>query len=170
MVSDRAMRQISRYAGIIVAGSLASIFCAGWLLRGSLLGGAEMLLWAGLVRIFLFQHLASFAVNSLCHSFGRRRFETSDRSTNLAWLALPSLGEAWHHNHHAFPRSAVHGLRWHEIDLSAYVISALRRVGLAKNVVTITSERQRERIAATPPVTDDREGASQLSRARSATR
>ncbi len=145
MVDDRAMRRISRWAGPIVLGSLGLIFCAGWLIHGSSGGGARMLLWAGLVRIFLFQHFASFAVNSLCHTFGRRRFATADRSTNLAWLALPSLGEAWHHNHHAFPRSAKHGLHWWEPDLSGYLIRLLERVGLAREVVYIPESRLHQR-------------------------
>ena len=70
------------------------------------------------MRVF-FLHHATFSVNSVCHFLGRRRFDTDDESRNVSWLALPSLGEAWHHNHHAFPRSAIHGLRWWEVDLSA---------------------------------------------------
>lgn len=83
---------------------------AGYLASGTLLGAATGLLWGGLVRIF-FVHHVTWSVNSVCHYFGTRRFATEDRSTNVFWLALPSLGESWHHNHHAFPRSAVHGLR-----------------------------------------------------------
>lgn len=145
MVDDPAMRRISRWAGLIVLTSLAVSFCAGWLIDDGLAGAARMLLWACLVRIFLFQHFASFAVNSLCHTFGRRRFTTTDPSTNLSWLALPSLGEAWHNNHHAFPRSATHGLQRSELDLSAYAIRGLEAIGLAHNVVRIPSSRQDER-------------------------
>ena len=147
MVDDPAMLRISRWAGPIVLISLAVCFCGGWLTDDGVSGAARMLLWAGLVRIFLFQHFASFAVNSLCHTFGRRRFTTTDESTNLSWLALPSLGEAWHNNHHAFPRSATHGLHRSEFDLSGYVIRALEAVGLAHNVVRIPSSRQDERTA-----------------------
>ena len=75
-------------------------------------------------------------------SSARRRFEVDDHSTNVFWLALPSLGEAWHHNHHAFPRSAVHGLRRWELDPSALLIAAMEKVGLAWNVVRIAPERQ----------------------------
>src|SRR5213078_4512005 len=62
-------------------------------------------------------------VNSICHFFGRRPFAAGDRSTNNWVLALPSLGEAWHHNHHVFPTSAFHGLGWRQIDLSGLVIA-----------------------------------------------
>jgi stearoyl-CoA desaturase (Delta-9 desaturase) len=154
-VEDRAMRRISRWAGPIVLGSFAVIFATGWLLTGSLRGAALVLLWGGLVRIFLFQHFASFAVNSLCHTFGRRRFATTDRSTNLAWLAVPSLGEAWHHNHHAFPRSARHGLRWWELDLSGHLIRGLERIGLAENVVRIESSRQQDLSVTAPRQASD---------------
>jgi stearoyl-CoA desaturase (Delta-9 desaturase) len=78
----------------------------------------------------------------------RRRFATDDRPTNVAWLAPASVGEAWHHNHHAFPRSASHGLRWWELDLSALVIRLLRRAGLAWNAVTIAPERQAAKLDA----------------------
>ena len=64
------------------------------------------------MRIFFVHHI-TWSVNSVCHFLGNRRFETDDHSTNVPWLALLSFGESWHHNHHAFPRSAAHGLkRW----------------------------------------------------------
>jgi stearoyl-CoA desaturase (Delta-9 desaturase) len=98
------------------------------------------------VRIFLVHHI-TWSINSLCHFLGTRRFQTDDHSTNVAWLALPSLGEAWHHNHHAFPRSAEHGLRrWERLlDPSAFVIAVLEKLGLARNVVRIAPERQVQR-------------------------
>ena len=105
--------------------------------KGELVGGLTALFWAGLVRIFLVHHV-TFSINSICHFFGRRRFSTDDQSTNVFWLALPSFGESWHHNHHAFPRSALHGLRWWEVDPGGWVIRAMTRLGLAWNVVLIT--------------------------------
>jgi stearoyl-CoA desaturase (delta-9 desaturase) len=66
----------------------------------------------------------------------------------VGWLAPFSLGESWHHNHHAFPRSAAHGLRWWELDLSGLVIRGMRRLGLAWNVVLISRDRQRQKLAA----------------------
>jgi len=99
----------------------------------------------GLVRIFLVHHI-TWSINSICHFFGSRRFDTDDESTNVFWLALPSLGEAWHHNHHAFPQSAFHGLRWYELDPSGWLILAMARVGLAWDVVTVTPERARAKL------------------------
>ena len=81
---------------------------------------------AGFVRIFIVHHI-TWSVNSVCHFFGRRRFADRRHSTNVFWLALPSLGESWHHNHHAFPRSAFHGLRWWEVDLGPADPRAWRR-------------------------------------------
>jgi stearoyl-CoA desaturase (delta-9 desaturase) len=88
----------------------------------------------------------TWSVNSVCHFFGKRRFDVEDQSTNVFWLAIPSFGESWHHNHHAFPRSAAHGMCWYELDPSAMLIRLMRRVGLAWNVVQITPERQAQKL------------------------
>jgi stearoyl-CoA desaturase (delta-9 desaturase) len=144
LVEDRGMILIDRAFLPIVAAGLAIPFGLGYLITGELGGALTAMLWGGLARVFLFHH-ATFSVNSICHFFGRRRFDTEDRSTNVFWLALPSMGEAWHNNHHAFPRSAYHGLRWWELDVSALVIRSMHRAGLAWNVVEVPSERQRER-------------------------
>jgi stearoyl-CoA desaturase (delta-9 desaturase) len=143
---DRGMRLIARQFVPLVLLTLLLPALAGYLASGTLFGAATGLLWGGLVRIF-FVHHVTWSVNSVCHYFGTRRFATEDRSTNVFWLALPSLGESWHHNHHAFPRSAVHGLRRWEIDPSALIIAGLERVGLAWNVVRISPERQAQRTA-----------------------
>jgi stearoyl-CoA desaturase (delta-9 desaturase) len=116
-------------------------FALGWLIGGTLLAAATGLLWGGLVRVFVLHHV-TYSINSLCHVFGRRDFETTDRSRNLALIAIPSLGEAWHNNHHAFPTSAVHGLRRWQLDLSALVIGALERLGLIWDVVRPSRDRQ----------------------------
>ena len=97
------------------------------------------------MRIFL-QHHVTWSVNSVCHFFGKRRFDVEDHSTNVFWLAIPSFGESWHHNHHAFPRSAAHGLKWYEIDPSQMLIGLMKRLGLAWDVVTITPERQAQKL------------------------
>jgi stearoyl-CoA desaturase (delta-9 desaturase) len=143
---DRGMMLISRQFVPLVVLSLGLPALAGYLLSGTLAGAATGLLWGGLVRIF-FVHHVTWSVNSVCHFIGTRRFNTDDRSTNVFWLALPSLGESWHHNHHAFPRSAVHGLRRWEIDPSAILIGTMEKLGLARNVVRIAPERQAQREA-----------------------
>lgn len=104
------------------------------------------MLWGGLVRIFVGNH-ATYAVNSIGHVFGSRRFSTPDESRNNGWLAVLSFGESWHNNHHAFPRSARHGMRWYELDISAIVITVLERVHLAHDVIRIDRDRQGQRQA-----------------------
>jgi stearoyl-CoA desaturase (delta-9 desaturase) len=96
------------------------------------------------VRILLLHHV-TYSINSLCHFFGRRSYDTGDESRNLAWLAPLSFGEAWHNNHHAFPTSAAHGLRWYQLDISALVIRALERLGLAWDVVRIPPDRMQKK-------------------------
>jgi stearoyl-CoA desaturase (Delta-9 desaturase) len=143
LYEDPAMRRIGRRFPLLVVLSLAIPTVAGFVLHGFTLSGAlRGYVWGGLVRIFLVHHV-TWSVNSVCHFFGRRRFDIDDRSTNVSWLALLSLGESWHHNHHAFPRSAYHGLQRWELDPSGLIISMLARLGLAWNVVRITPERQR---------------------------
>lgn len=146
LYEDRGMRTISRQFPLLVLASLALPALAGFLLTGTALGALTALLWGGFVRIF-FVHHVTWSVNSVCHFLGSRRFETDDRSTNVFWLAIPSLGESWHHNHHAFPRSAVHGLKRWEPDPSAAIIAAMEKVGLARNVIRISPQRQAERAA-----------------------
>ncbi len=147
LVEDPTMRRINRSFPLIALASLALPFLLGLTLSGGVLvAGLSALLWAGLVRIFLVHHI-TWSINSICHFFGSRRFDTDDESTNVFWLALPSLGEAWHHNHHAFPQSAFHGLRWYELDPSGWLILGLERVGLAWDVVTVTPERARAKLA-----------------------
>jgi stearoyl-CoA desaturase (Delta-9 desaturase) len=146
LLEDRGMRAISALFPLWVVLGLAIPFAIGWAVAGELVAGVEALFWAGLVRVFLVHHV-TFSINSICHFFGRRRFATDDASTNVFWLAIPSLGESWHHNHHAFPRSATHGLRWWEVDIGGLIVRSMRRLGLAWNVVRITPERQRQRLA-----------------------
>ena len=105
---------------------------------------AAGLLWGGLVRIFLTHHV-TWSVNSVCHTFGKRAFETNDRSRNEWIVGLLGFGEGWHNNHHAFPRSAFHGLRWWQFDLSGYLIWGLERVGLAHEVYRVPQALQARR-------------------------
>jgi stearoyl-CoA desaturase (Delta-9 desaturase) len=132
-----------------VAGFLAS-FGLGWAIGGTFSAGLTGMLWGGLVRMFVLHHV-TYSINSVCHFMGRRAFATGDESRNVAWLALPSFGESWHNNHHAFPTSAAHGLRRLQLDPSAAVIRGLERLGLAWDVVRIAPERQALKAAAPAP-------------------
>ncbi len=148
LYEDPAMRRIGRRFPWLVLASLLIPTLAGFALHGLTAAGAlRGYVWGGLVRIF-FVHHVTWSVNSVCHFFGKRRFNIEDHSTNVGWLALLSLGESWHHNHHAFPRSAYHGLRPWEIDPSGLIIGAMERVGLAWNVTRIPPERQRAKALA----------------------
>jgi stearoyl-CoA desaturase (delta-9 desaturase) len=146
LMADPVVSFVDRTFLVWVIAGLAFPFGLGVALTGTLLGGLTGLLWGGAVRMF-FLHHATFSINSLCHFFGRRSFATGDESRNLAWLALPTFGEAWHNNHHAFPTSAHHGLRWWQLDPSAWLIDGLARVGLVWDVVRVAPERM---LAKTP--------------------
>jgi stearoyl-CoA desaturase (Delta-9 desaturase) len=151
LVEDRGMKRISDNFHWLVLLSLALPALGGWALTGGTLKGALTgLLWGGFVRIFLLHHV-TWSINSICHFFGTRRFDVDDHSTNVFWLALPSFGEAWHHNHHTFPRSAEHGLSRTEasLDPSAWLIRGMERLGLVWDVVRITPERQAQKLAGT---------------------
>jgi stearoyl-CoA desaturase (delta-9 desaturase) len=146
LAEDRWMQRMTQVYGLFLVLTFAIPALAGYLITGTLLGAATGLLWGGLVRSFLLNHV-TFSINSICHFMGRRRFDTDDESRNVWWIALPSMGESWHHNHHAFPRSAVHGLRRWELDPSAAFIWLLEKLGLAWNVVRIDPERQSQKLA-----------------------
>jgi stearoyl-CoA desaturase (delta-9 desaturase) len=147
LLADPVILAIDRTFPVWVLIGLAFPFGLGVALTGSVFGGLTGLLWGGAVRI-LFLHHATFSINSLCHFFGRRRFATGDESRNLAWLALPTFGEAWHNNHHAFPTSAHHGLTRWQLDPGGWLIDALERLGLAWDVVRITPSAQRAKLPA----------------------
>jgi stearoyl-CoA desaturase (Delta-9 desaturase) len=121
-----------------------------WALLGLVIplaiGGWSGLLWGGLVRIFLAHHV-TWSVNSICHTFGSRPYPTRDNSRNHWLVGLLAFGEGWHNNHHAFPRSAFHGLRWWEIDFSAYLIRALGVLGLAWNIQRPSAEGKQRLVA-----------------------
>ena len=147
LLADPAMRWVDRTFVVWVLAGLAVPFGLGVALMGTIGGGLEALLWGGAVRIMILHH-ATFSVNSLCHFFGRRSFQTGDESRNLAWLSLLTLGEAWHNNHHAFPTSAHHGFKRRQLDPGAWLIDSLARVGLVWDVVRISPAAQNAKISA----------------------
>ncbi len=96
-------------------------------------GGWPCVVWGILVRLVYVYH-ATWFVNSASHIWGYRSFETTDDSRNLWWVALMSFGEGWHNNHHAYPRSARHGFKRWEIDITWLAIRMLKFVGLAHDL------------------------------------
>jgi stearoyl-CoA desaturase (Delta-9 desaturase) len=134
LVRDSVISFVDRTFVLWALAGLGVAFGLGVAIGGTVAAGLTALLWGGAVRI-LFVHHVTYSINSLCHVFGRREFETNDESRNLAWLAPLSFGEAWHNNHHAFPTSAVHGVSRWQFDPSALVIRGLEAVGLAWDVV-----------------------------------
>lgn len=140
---DRYAYDLYRDRGIFKVHSLYFY----WLLLGfvipAVVGGAVTrswsgvflgFLWGGLVRIFMMNHVFYWCINSVTHSFGTRPFRSDDLSTNNVWLAIPTLGQSWHNNHHAFPSSALMGLRWWEMDIGGWVVRSLGRLGLAWDI------------------------------------
>src|SRR4051794_25235550 len=145
LIADPIVATVDRTFLVWAIGGLAAAFGLGVAISGNVAGGLTGLLWGGGVRMLLVHHV-TYSINSLCHFFGRRRFATGDESRNLAWLAVPTFGESWHNNHHAFPTAATHGLRRWEIDTSAMVIWVLEKLGLVWDVVRVPAERQERKL------------------------
>jgi stearoyl-CoA desaturase (delta-9 desaturase) len=143
---DPVIRFIDQTFLLWAAIGLAIPFGLGVALGGTIIAGLTGLLWGGAVRMFVLHHV-TYSINSLCHTFGRQPFKTKDESRNLAWLAPFTFGEAWHNNHHAFPSSAMHGLRPWQVDPSAWLISGLEKAGLVWDVVRIDPEQQGVKLA-----------------------
>lgn len=125
-------------AGLLIPAVLGGLLAMSWM--GVLLG----FLWGGLVRVLLVHHI-TWSVNSVCHLWGTRPFDSHDESRNNPLVGVLALGEGWHNNHHAFPTSARHGLRWWELDLSYLFIRILETLGLARDVRVPSPERVRSR-------------------------
>jgi len=152
LMKDRLVVWVNRLYYIWVILSLAIPAALGGLLTtatgsgGFWMGVLLGFLWGGLVRVFLVQHI-TFSINSICHLFGRREYHSDDLSRNNLLCGLLAQGEGWHNNHHAFPTSARHGLRWWQFDMSWLLILAMKQMRLAWNVrVPSPQELQAKRI------------------------
>jgi stearoyl-CoA desaturase (Delta-9 desaturase) len=150
LLADPWVRFVDRTFVLWVVVGLGLSFGLGVALTGTVTGGLIGMLWGGAARIFLLHH-STFAINSVCHFFGHQDFDTRDESRNVPWLAIPTWGEAWHNNHHAFPTSYRHGLRRWQIDPSAGMIRLLELTGLAWGVVRVDPNRIARRAAAASP-------------------
>lgn len=130
---ERLVRWMSGLFPVWVLLGLLIPTALGGVITGSWTGAALGLLWGGLVRIFLVHHV-TWSINSVCHLWGSRPFRSHDESRNNLIFGVLALGEGWHNNHHAFPTSARHGLRWWEFDLSYLIIRGMSLVGLAREI------------------------------------
>ena len=99
----------------------------------AVLGGWPAFLWGYVVSTVVLYH-CTFAINSLAHLWGTRRFDTPDESRNNFWLALVTLGEGWHNNHHYSPGSCSQGQRWWELDITYLVLKILSWFGIVQDL------------------------------------
>jgi stearoyl-CoA desaturase (delta-9 desaturase) len=125
--------------GLLIPAAVAGLITMSWM--DVFLG----FLWGGLVRIFLVHHV-TWSINSVCHIWGSRPFKSNDESRNNWFFGILGLGEGWHNNHHAFPTSARHGLKWWQIDFSYLFIKALSKLGLAWDVKVPSKERLAKKV------------------------
>ena len=154
IAADADLNRISRLFPVIAVTTILAPAVLGGLITWSWQGALTAFFWATLIRIALVHHV-TWSINSVCHVFGRHPFTTRDRSGNVAWLALPSLGESWHNLHHADPTAARHGVLRGQIDVSARTIKIMESLGMAHDVrwprperlaAKIDDPRQRRRI------------------------
>jgi stearoyl-CoA desaturase (Delta-9 desaturase) len=140
LYEDRLLVWIDRLYLLWVALTLGLPFLIGYWVGGSWQRGVEAMVWGGLIRIFLYQH-ATFAVNSICHMFGKQHYRSRDEARNNWLVALLVFGEGWHNNHHAFPASARHGLNRFQWDVSWWVIKGMEKLKLVWDVRVPTEEQ-----------------------------
>lgn len=142
--NNRLVQWISRAFPLWSVLSLAIPTLIGGLISMSWTGALLGLLWGGLVRVLLVHHI-TWSVNSVCHLWGTKPFESHDESRNNAIVGILSFGEGWHNNHHAFPTSARHGLAWWQLDVSYIVTRTLAMCRLAHSVRVPSQERIRSK-------------------------
>ena len=133
LLADPLLRAVSKLfllwaiLGLLIPAALGGVLTGTWI--GALMG----FIWGGLARLFFVHHM-TFSINSVCHIWGRRPFRTRDQSRNNLVFGVLGMGEGWHNNHHAFPASARHGLKWWQMDATYLVIRALKAVRLVWKV------------------------------------
>ena len=137
---DKLVRSMSKLFPFFVLISLALPALLGGLITMTWMGAFLGFLWGGLVRICFVHHM-TWSINSVCHIWGARPFNTNDHSRNNLIMGVFALGEGWHNNHHAFQSSARHGLRWWQLDMSYIIIWFMSKVGLVYDVRVPTKER-----------------------------
>ena len=140
LLADRTTMRISNLFPVLVLVGFAIPAVIGGLVTMSWSGALLGFLWGGIVRMFALHHV-TWSVNSVCHIWGAKEYASGDESRNNAIMGILAFGEGWHNNHHAFPASARHGLKWWQFDSSWMVIRTLEKIGLAKKVRLPAPER-----------------------------
>ena len=140
LMKDRDLVRISRQFPLWVAVSMLLPALAGGLVTWSWQGAVTAFFWGSLVRVGLLHHV-TWSINSICHTIGERPFVSRDKSANVWWLAVPSMGESWHNLHHADPTCARHGVLRGQLDSSARLIWGLEMLGWVYDVRWPVKER-----------------------------
>ncbi|MDX1510868.1 MAG: acyl-CoA desaturase [Nitriliruptorales bacterium] len=153
LMEDRAIHRIHRAFPWLVLASFVLPGILGGLVTWSIGGLVSGFVWGGLIRIFLLHHV-TWSINSICHFYGTRPFDSRDEARNNFVMALLAFGEGWHNAHHAFPASARHGLRWWEVDFSWITIRLMKLVGLVKSVKLPSSNQLARKMRPRTPAID----------------
>jgi stearoyl-CoA desaturase (delta-9 desaturase) len=153
LLKDPLMVRIDRAFPWLVVLTFALPPVIGFAVTGTFAGALAAAIWGSLVRVFFLHHV-TWSINSICHFYGKRPFESDDFSTNNWPLSLLSFGESWHNNHHAFPTSAVHGIGKGQVDMAGSLIRLFEKVHLVSNVKTPTEKQLRAKAAAAAGVAD----------------
>jgi stearoyl-CoA desaturase (Delta-9 desaturase) len=153
LMKDKDIVRISRQFPLWVVVSLAIPPVVGGLVTMSWMGAATAFFWGSLVRVSLLHHV-TWSINSICHAIGDRPFVSRDKSANVWWLAIPSMGESWHNLHHADPTCARHGVMKGQLDTSARIIWALEKLGWVKDVRWPVRERVNSKLVANQTLAD----------------
>ena len=142
LLKDPMISGISRRFPLFVILSFTLPPLIGLTLTGTFHGMWTAFVWGSLVRIFVLHHM-TWSINSICHFYGRRPYDTDEESRNVWAFSILSFGESWHNNHHAFPSSAYLGLEWWQVDLGGYTIRSLKWLGLVRDVRSPTAEQRK---------------------------
>jgi stearoyl-CoA desaturase (delta-9 desaturase) len=140
LLKDRAIVGVSRAFPYLALVSLLAPAAIGGLVTWSWHGALTAFFWGSLVRVALLHH-TTWSINSICHAVGSRPFRSRDRSGNVWWLAVLSMGESWHNLHHSDPTAARHGVLRGQIDSSARIIWAFEKLGWVRDVRWPSPER-----------------------------
>jgi stearoyl-CoA desaturase (Delta-9 desaturase) len=149
LLADAPIMWVNKRYYVWIAGGWLLPAVLGAACTGTAYGALEGFLWGGLARMFV-HHNMIWWITSFAHVIGRRDYAARDLSTNNAWLAIPTLGESWHNNHHAFPRAAVLSLHWWQLDISGLVVTVLEKLGIVSEVCRVLPQDRDRRATATP--------------------